>query len=239
MDAAEEIFNRLDDWRHLPAYQLERRADIFFALYLHDVIGRKTSSTINPHVIPEFPLKKADSMQSVKADYVAFSKDLAHVFLIELKTDCKSLDIEQLMPYVKVKENGFADTIDGLRKIMKGTKPKFRSKYLSLWRSLEQIYLKSVPGTEDQVRENIGAVIQRVRATSPCVHIYCILPTDPVTSSSETTLKRGACMRAQGIEVIDFAEFAISVDRHDDVFSKRFATSLRKWSQVEAGDSFS
>jgi len=28
------IFRHLDCWRHLPAYQLERRADIFFSAYL-------------------------------------------------------------------------------------------------------------------------------------------------------------------------------------------------------------
>jgi len=29
-----ELFDLLDDWRNLPSYQLERRADIFFAIHL-------------------------------------------------------------------------------------------------------------------------------------------------------------------------------------------------------------
>ena len=28
------LFERLENWRHLPNYQLERRTDIFFSLYL-------------------------------------------------------------------------------------------------------------------------------------------------------------------------------------------------------------
>jgi len=34
----DELFDKLDEWRSLPAYQLERRADIFFAIYLKDII---------------------------------------------------------------------------------------------------------------------------------------------------------------------------------------------------------
>ena len=33
-----QLFNNLDTWRHLPNYQLERRADIFFSLYLAEVL---------------------------------------------------------------------------------------------------------------------------------------------------------------------------------------------------------
>jgi len=53
------LFNRLDAWRHLPAYQLERRADIFFGLFLPDALNhhlRSRGISINPRVIPEFPL---------------------------------------------------------------------------------------------------------------------------------------------------------------------------------------
>lgn len=41
----EEIFDWLDRWRQLPAYQLERRADIFFALYLPEIIAYKFALT--------------------------------------------------------------------------------------------------------------------------------------------------------------------------------------------------
>ena len=35
----ERVFELLDRWRHLPAYKLEPRADIFFALYLPEVLS--------------------------------------------------------------------------------------------------------------------------------------------------------------------------------------------------------
>lgn len=36
-----DLFDNLDTWRHLPAYQLERCADIFFSLYLPDLLLNK------------------------------------------------------------------------------------------------------------------------------------------------------------------------------------------------------
>lgn len=37
----EGVFNLLDCWRHLPAYQLERCADIIFALFLPEVLQER------------------------------------------------------------------------------------------------------------------------------------------------------------------------------------------------------
>lgn len=34
MDPITQLFDRMDDWRHFPNYQLERRADIFFCSLL-------------------------------------------------------------------------------------------------------------------------------------------------------------------------------------------------------------
>lgn len=57
------LFGLLDRWRHLPDYQLERRADIFFALFLPEVLRahfakQNRSIEINPVLIPEFPIKE-------------------------------------------------------------------------------------------------------------------------------------------------------------------------------------
>ncbi len=41
MDIVDSLFDRLDAWRHLPNYQLERRADIFFSLYLAEALEEK------------------------------------------------------------------------------------------------------------------------------------------------------------------------------------------------------
>ena len=37
-----KIFDTLDDWRQLPAYQLERRADIFFGIYLEEILNENS-----------------------------------------------------------------------------------------------------------------------------------------------------------------------------------------------------
>ena len=96
----ESIFELLDKWRHLPAYQLERRADIFFALFLPDVLNhhlskRKRGIEIDRRLIPEFPLKRREDNGSKKADYLALSTDRKHAFLIELKTDIASLETDR------------------------------------------------------------------------------------------------------------------------------------------------
>ena len=59
MDVISTILNQLNEWRHLPAYQLERRVDVLFGMFLPTVIGMKFD--VNPDncsVIPEFPLHK-------------------------------------------------------------------------------------------------------------------------------------------------------------------------------------
>ncbi|MBV2194981.1 MAG: hypothetical protein KUL78_00555, partial [Flavobacterium sp.] len=54
--AIDKLFELLDDWRFLPAYQLERRADIFFALHLEKIIEKKFNVKIDT-IIPEFPVR--------------------------------------------------------------------------------------------------------------------------------------------------------------------------------------
>ena len=87
-----DLFNLLDDWRHLPKYQLERRADLFFALFLPDVLEQHCDTPINPLIIPEFPLKKCANNGSNNVDYFALSADGKRAFFVELKTEMRSVD---------------------------------------------------------------------------------------------------------------------------------------------------
>jgi len=114
-----EVLKQLDEWRHLPTYQLERRADIFIGLCLPDIIcdnfNKSEEFRENPlvpselTVIPEFPLHKREcgingggnskdkkSRHSVKVDFAVFSKKQHHIFLVELKTDNASIECKQL-----------------------------------------------------------------------------------------------------------------------------------------------
>ena len=100
----------LDQWRHLPAYQLERRMDVFIGLYLPEIVeaefGWPRESLC---VIPEFPLHKGlvlgsrrkngkSDNQSIKVDYAVFCGDQKNkrLLLVEFKTDNKSIDLDQL-----------------------------------------------------------------------------------------------------------------------------------------------
>jgi len=100
MNEIEEIFNLLDDWRKLPAYQLERRADIFFAYFLPEIVKEQFNleEKINySQIIPELPLRKTKrekKYRSVKVDYAVFTDKT--LYLIELKTTLNSLDIKQV-----------------------------------------------------------------------------------------------------------------------------------------------
>src|SRR5271157_6345504 len=87
-----DIFDNMDAWRHLPAYQLERRADIFFSIYLPDILAHKLGVNITG-IIPEFPIRigtiqsKVDINKSFKIDYLAKGNDINTIVFVELKTD--------------------------------------------------------------------------------------------------------------------------------------------------------
>ena len=88
------LFDLLDRWRHLPSYRFEPRADAVFGLFLSHALDRHLAPreiVIDPRLIPEFPLGHDDSNRSDKADYFAVSQDRRHAFLVELKTDMRSL----------------------------------------------------------------------------------------------------------------------------------------------------
>ena len=56
MDVTAEVFKHLDQWRHFPAYALERRADIYFGLVLPEIMKQRFELAGSVTVIPEFPL---------------------------------------------------------------------------------------------------------------------------------------------------------------------------------------
>ena len=93
----EGIFDSLDRWRHLPAYQLERLAGVFFALFLPEVLEKVLKVKIKRPLIPEFPIRtNSKDNLSRKIDYFALSEDHKYAFLIELKTDMESIDGPQI-----------------------------------------------------------------------------------------------------------------------------------------------
>ena len=90
MKQIDVLFDRMDAWRHFPSYQLERRADLFFSLYLPEVLEAKLGFSVADLLVPEFPARigtiypENPSNQSYKIDYVA--NGLQIVVRIEMMT---------------------------------------------------------------------------------------------------------------------------------------------------------
>jgi len=71
MQLINDISDNLDVGRKLPAYQLERRADIFLSIYLPDILSNKFGVRVEG-VIPEFPIDIGTIHAKVKTNL--FSK---------------------------------------------------------------------------------------------------------------------------------------------------------------------
>ena len=213
-----DLFDRMDDWRHLPKYQLERRADLFFALYLKDVLEIK-GFDIEDKIIPEFPVRKAlilgedhqHKNYSYNIDYVAISRDGKKAILIELKTDLGSKRKKQ-DDYLTIAVNvGLNRLLEETLKICEATKAK--EKYYNLLKLLESLGL--ITGLEEKKNmiANYKAAINNIR----------------VTNNIEETLLfyiQPSCEKSININFKDYIDV---LEDYDDCISKSFKASLKKW----------
>lgn len=218
----EQIFDNLDTWRHLPNYQLERRADIFFSLYLKEVLEKKFECVLCDELIPEFPLRIGtldgnESNQSKKVDYVAITKDHRTAYLIELKTENSSLGKEQIQYLEKAQSTvgSFQILLNAIPQIRKGsnTKPKY-DRLDDLIKSLKR------PADNDSPSLNF---------ISEIIIVYVVPKADVVES-----LIKESDLNVKSF-VIDFKSFGETVHLYDDSLSKRFADSLKEWAEKKAG----
>lgn len=227
MDQITTLFDRLDTWRHLPNYQLERRADAFFSLYLAESLEAEFHTAFHAAIIPEFPLHinklypEAETDKSYKADYLAISADGQLAVLVELKTEILSKSESQEKYLAMACTRGLPELLNGLVKIFRATNSKH--KYIVLLETLESLGLITLPP------DLHGAVdageTQRANALATKIGI-----------TTQAALKR-VYLQPHGDEsgVISFSTFVQTVDRHTDTLSRRFAVSLRKWAKVAAG----
>lgn len=147
----EQLFRHLDRWRHLPNYQLERRADVLFSLYLPELVAQKVGRAICPTIVPELPIlcslvwPERDGMKSVKADYLMIAEDRAEAYLIELKTDAGSrrdVQDDYLKRACDSSKLSLSTLLDGLIQIAKASQSG--PKYASLLRLLASDHLRLV-----------------------------------------------------------------------------------------------
>jgi len=209
MNPINKLFNNMDTWRHLPAYQLERRADIFFSIYLPEVLSDKFQTEIEG-IIPEFPvhigsITTIHTNKSFKIDYLAKAKK---ILFVELKTDEGSRRGAQDLYLEQAKLVGVAKLLDGLSKICQATTSK--RKYNHLLGHLDELGLIHLESSG-----NFGILPGEYE-----IEIVYIQPNNPYGQKN----------------VITFKDFAEIVERHDDEVSRRFAESLRRWADTKAGD---
>lgn len=225
---AEQLFDRLDQWRHLPDYQLERRADIYFALHLPAVLERKFGFRLAQELVPEFPARigtidpESESNQSKKIDYLALTSDLSTCLLVELKTDDASRRSSQDDYLAAARDVGLRALLDGLVRIFDATNAK--RKYYHLFCLLERLGLVTLPpAMHDRCQSASLRGISReidqieIMERSPEMRIVYVQP------------------KADGPDAIGFAEFANHLADCDDPVTRRFCQSLREWGSATAG----
>lgn len=210
-----EIFDALDKWREFPAYQLERRADIFFAIYLKRILGQKFETEITK-IIPEFPIRKGfinddEDNLSTKIDYLAISEESNTVYLIELKTENKSIDYKQLLILLKSQESGIVRLIDELLKIYEVSQSK--EKYIKLFKELDSTCL---------IQESYGGYKNSKKSYK--IEVVYILPSDPPFRSNNKIIEP-----FKKVKKIYFKHVIETLEKDSDSFTKRFCESLEKW----------
>jgi len=212
MKTINNIFDNLDLWRNLPAYQLERRADVFFSIYLPEILSQKLACDIEG-VIPGFPIRvgtiqpEVDINKSFKVDYLAKASDGRTIIFVELKTDNSSRRGKQDWYLQRASQVGMIELLVGLRQICKATRN--RKKYRILLGLLQNMGM-IVINNEDAFE---------IVPTSYQIQVIYVQPNNPGGQEN----------------VITFKEVSDVIGKHTDELSLRFSRSLLKWSSSKAG----
>jgi len=223
------LFDRMDAWRHLPNYQLERRADLFFSLYLPEVLETKLGFALHEQLVPEFPVRigtiypQIPIDKSCKIDYVALSADGDRAVFVELKTEGMSRRTKQDNYLKAARDVGLSALLAGLLDIFRATQAK--RKYFHLLEHLESMALLDIPMPVKEImsRPTLRGVTEASKAievttrVAECIIVY-VQP------------------NGSGPDVISFEEYRAVVQQHDDPVSRRFARSLTEWAEIQAGE---
>lgn len=246
--AVEKIFQNLTLWRNLPKYQLERRADIFFSLYLKEIMDAKLSThhnrvQLSPVIIPEFPLRHGNEHHTVNVDYVMFSKSLSTVYLIEFKTDMGSLRDEQFEYLFKAKKQieeaggGFEGILTDLCPVFKATGDK--QKYFHLFHQLEELGLVSMPsGISDKLypkcRQGVSSLIDDIKVVKNITS--CEIVMLQPTKFTEDNMKKVKSYDLNALHQITFADVVSCLKDIESPFASIFSRYVAAWAPQGDGD---
>lgn len=212
-----QLFENLERWRHLPNYQLERRADAFFALYLPGLVEERIGRRVSPVMVPELPIlcsliwPEREDMKSVKADYLLLAEDRSEAYLVELKTDAGSRRERQDLYLDRACGCGLRTIIESVISIARASGS--RAKYASLVKLLEEAGLVTAP-PGGAVSDEWFASVRILDGPSVLKPIYV-----------QPLAEAGAA------NVIDFQFVAAYVSRFDDGVSRLFAKYVERWSE--------
>lgn len=202
-----EVFDQLDKWSRYPNYQLERRADIYFAVYLKSVLRRYVCATMDV-VVPELPVKQERSHLSDKVDFMTVSADGETMLLVELKTEAFGHRPEQIQYLLRaanvLRPQGI---VDGLVGIMAASRSK---KYPSLTNDMHRLGLMG-PGTTN--------------IPDRCQLVFV----QPLPFLDKLILAEFRKHQAELPAVVNFRMFAEAIRSQGDALSIRFAKSLERW----------
>ncbi|MCY4580964.1 MAG: hypothetical protein OXD31_18205 [Chloroflexi bacterium] len=226
-----DLFGLLDKWRHFPAFPLEPRSEVLFALFLPTIMESCIGVKINPLVIPQFPLKKEGNNQSNNVDFFALSEDGKCGYLIELKTDMRSRRGNQDKYLDKAIEKNLHAKLCDYKKILKSaTDDKYaRQKYYHMSKSLSRLRLIELPSElESTIYPHMSGGVDRFRVRK-LIDDICILksPLLEVVYVQPYQSKEDKCDDNR-FHYIYFDELANIVETHGDM-GGLFAGYLRKW----------
>lgn len=147
--------------KKFPAYQAERRIDIFVNYFLNDILKLRFSNEDFTFIAPEFPLKKMDEHGklikenlSTKLDYLytKLESQRTEILFIELKTDSKYYTSEQHDRYLQY---DWPTSIEGLKQIICTSKDMpfdERYKYFYLVTALKDNKLILLPNEFEKIK---------------------------------------------------------------------------------------
>ena len=227
MSDINNIFKLLDEWSVLPNYQLERRADIYFAYYMPTIFAKYLEEEItSDNIIPEFPLKQNEnSNKSDKVDYAIICEE--KVYLVELKTSMSSLINKKQEEYLnRAKGKEFPTLIKEIYDIRYARYS--HAKYSNLIGRLQKVpKIGTIPIPENDKKWLIDAERDKIKSEIEVkprkIEVVFIQP-------NKKTISKAAN------KVISFDEVAKAIEKSieesgkkDNALAKRFIESLSVW----------
>jgi hypothetical protein len=136
MNKLQETFNYLNDVRHLPDYQLERRVDVLFAVHLEQILNAFFKGKRQVELIaPEFPLENENKKAAPnRVDYLCYCRKTHKLIMVELKTDDLSTRDKQDKYLNIAQDTKSHDIIEYVRTVC--TKSRAKHKYICLIKTL-------------------------------------------------------------------------------------------------------